>query len=64
MGGREEMSRWREKASEEKEQGWEKKARLTETERLKIKKESAQGTMAQKSTQTKTAVETVKQGQS
>lgn len=27
-------------------------------------KESAQGTMAQKSTQTKTAVKTVKQGQS
>lgn len=41
-----------------------KKARVTETERVKIKKESAQGTMAQKSTQTKTAVETVKQGQS
>ncbi len=37
---------------------------MTETERVKIKKESAQGTMAQKSTQTKTAVETVKQGQS
>lgn len=38
--------------------------RMTDTERVEIKKESAQGTMAQKSTQTKTAVETVKQGRS
>lgn len=44
--------------------GVEKKERMTETERVKTTKESAQGTMAQKSTQTKTAVETVKQGQS
>lgn len=35
------------------------------TDRLsKDKEESAQGTMAQKSTQTKTAVETIKQGRS
>lgn len=41
-----------------------KKGANEERQRVKIKKESAQGTMAQKSTQTKTAVETVKQGQS
>ncbi len=36
----------------------------SEKDRVKIKKESAQGTMAQKSTQTKTAVEMIKQGRS
>lgn len=51
------------KSSEEKEQG-RKEERVTDTEREMIKKEHAQGTMAQKSTQTKTAVKTVKQGQS
>lgn len=53
--------RKKKKAGEEKEAGGEKKARVTE-----IKKESAQGTMAQKvyTDKKKTAVETIKQGQS
>lgn len=57
------MKRWwlggkGEKNEREGEDGEEKER---QTERVKIKKESAQGTMAQKSTQTETAVETVKQ---
>lgn len=48
------------KSLEEKEQGT-KNERMTETEK-RNNKEHAQSTMAQKSTQTKSTVETVKQG--